>query len=95
MWVAFPRSQRFFFLLKELQRLYVSSALLVAPTVHAAIGESIGSAAPGAEEGATFESQLSSVPRVQSISWSHMVAHVLISMRAALLVQEFGHIQFC
>ena len=46
--------------LKELQRLYVSSALPVAPAVHAATGESIGSAAPGAEEGGTFESQFSS-----------------------------------
>ena len=46
--------------LKELQRLYVSSALLVAPVVFAATGESIGSAAPDADEGGTLDSQLSS-----------------------------------
>ena len=39
--------------LKELQRLHVSSALLVAPAVLAATGERIGSAAPSAEEGGT------------------------------------------
>ena len=37
--------------LKELQRLYVSSALLVAPAVLAATGESVGSAALDADEG--------------------------------------------
>ena len=36
--------------LTELQRLYVSPALLVAPAVLAATGESVGSAAPGADE---------------------------------------------
>ena len=46
--------------LKELQRLYVSSALLVAPAVLAATGESLGSVAPDAIEGRTYESSLSS-----------------------------------
>ena len=36
--------------LKELQRLYVASALLVAPAVHAATGKRVGAGAP-AEEG--------------------------------------------
>ena len=45
--------------LKELQRLYVASALLVAPAVHAATGERIGAGAP-AEEGRSYEHQLSS-----------------------------------
>ena len=45
--------------LKELQRLYVASALLVAPAVHAATGERIGVGAPD-EEGRTYEHQLSS-----------------------------------
>ena len=47
--------------LKELQRLYVSSALLVAPAVFAASGERIGATdAAGMEEGRCFEHQLSS-----------------------------------
>ena len=45
--------------LKELQRLYVSSALLVAPAVFAATGERIGSAAVDAE-GPCYENQLQS-----------------------------------
>ena len=45
--------------LKELQRLYVASALLVAPAVHAATGERIGVGAPS-EEGPTYESQFAS-----------------------------------
>ena len=46
--------------LKELQRLYVSSALLVAPAVLAATGEDVGLGSLDAAEGRTFESQLSS-----------------------------------
>ena len=46
--------------LKELQRLYVSSALLVAPAVFAATGERIDADAVGAEEGRTFDGRLSS-----------------------------------
>ena len=44
---------------KELQRLYVASALLVAPAVHAATGLRVGADAPD-EEGLTYEHQLSS-----------------------------------
>ena len=46
--------------LKELQRLYVSSALLVAPAVLAATGEHVGRSAPDALEGRSYESRLSS-----------------------------------
>ena len=46
--------------LKELQRLYVSSALLVAPAVLAATGEHIGAGSLDDAEGGTFEFQLAS-----------------------------------
>ena len=46
--------------MKELQRLFVSSALLVAPAVFAATGEHIDNGAPAAAEGGTFESRLAS-----------------------------------
>ena len=46
--------------LKELQRLYVSSALLVAPAVFDATGLRIGAAGPDAAEGGRYESQLRS-----------------------------------
>ena len=46
--------------LKELQRLYVSAALLVAPAVFAATGERIGGAGFDAAEGETYDSRLSS-----------------------------------
>ena len=46
--------------LKELQRLYVSTALLVAPAVRAATGELVGSGASGVAEGPTYESRLAS-----------------------------------
>ena len=45
---------------KELQRLYVSAALLVAPAVLAATGEAIGGADLDSAEGETYDSQLSS-----------------------------------
>ena len=45
---------------KELQRLYVSSALLVAPAVLAATGERIGADGVDVEEGPTYESRLAS-----------------------------------
>ena len=54
--------------LKELQRLYVSSALLVAPAVLAATGEHIGAGSRDDAEGGTFEFQLASSIR-------DMVAH--------------------
>ena len=40
--------------------MHVSSALRVAPAVPVATGESVGSAAPDADEGGTLDSQLSS-----------------------------------
>ena len=46
--------------LKELQRLYVSSALLVAPAVLAATGEHLGAGGLDAAEGGTYEFQLAS-----------------------------------
>ena len=49
--------------LKELQRLFVSSALLVAPAVFAATGECIGVDETAAAEGGTFEYLLSSSVR--------------------------------
>ena len=49
--------------LKELQRLFVASALLVAPAVRAATGERINTAAPAAAEGGTYEYCLSSCIR--------------------------------
>ena len=54
--------------LKALQRLYVSSALLVAPAVLAATGEHIGAGSLDDAEGGTFEFQLASSIR-------DMVAH--------------------
>ena len=45
---------------KELQRLYVSAALLVAPAVLAATGEAIGGADLDSAEGETYDDRLSS-----------------------------------
>ena len=44
--------------LKELQRLYISSALLVAPAVLAATGERIGTDASDAREGGSYDGRL-------------------------------------
>ena len=44
--------------LKELQRLYISSALLVAPAVFAATGERIGGEAPDAQAGGSYDGRL-------------------------------------
>ncbi len=64
--------------LKELQRLYVSSALLVAPAVLAATGEHIGAGSLDNVEGEPSNSNL----QVQFVTWLHTVVPALILTKA-------------